>query len=95
MFDRLAFVPSLGPVGGLAWAATGGGVFAWLHASAMVPFHYGGICGHGLAEPHCAGCYVAAAMVVTGLIAAFSSGDRPSLARLADAALSRCNLAAG
>lgn len=75
MFDRLPFVPRLGSLGGLAWAALGFGLFAWLHASAAVPFHYGSICGHGPSEPHCAGCYIAAAMVATGLVAALSNRD--------------------
>jgi len=86
MSDRFSFVPHLGFPGGIAWASMGLGLFAWLHASQSAPFHYGGICGHGLAEPHCAGCYAAAAMVVTGLLAALTTSDPRRLLRTARAA---------
>jgi hypothetical protein len=86
MFSRFEFVPRFGPVSGLGWAALGVGLFAWLHASAAIPFHYGAICGHGPAELHCAGCYVAAAMVATGLLAALARPDSRRLLRSARAA---------
>jgi hypothetical protein len=52
--------------GGLAIAATGLGVYAWL----MWPVaQYGHICGHGAGELHCPACYAALATAFLGLAA--------------------------
>ena len=79
MADGMLFTrPHAGPAMGLA--ATGLGLLGWLHLRAPVPFHYGGICGHGPAEPHCLGCYVAAAMIVGGLACALDPRSRAAKA---------------
>jgi len=83
MFDRLPFAAPRPPACGLALASIGLGLFAWLHAAAALPFYYGSICGHRPTDLHCAGCYVAAAIIATGLIAARSSADWRRLTRLA------------
>jgi len=86
MIDLTSFAHPRAAVMGLSVAATGVSLFGWLHLRAPVPFHYGGICGHGPAEPHCLGCYIAAAMVVTGLACALDPRSAKALRALARAA---------
>ncbi len=57
--DRLARV-----VAGWGFACAGGASLSFL----MEPVaHFGRICGHGLGELHCPGCYAAASVILIGL----------------------------
>jgi hypothetical protein len=63
---------------GLAFAAAGLALYAWL----MWPIaQYGHICGHGAGAVHCPACYAALATTFLGLAAAAMPALRLSRAR--------------
>ena len=74
-FDRETLTAA---ASGLSVSAFGTAALEWLMRAPVSP--YGPICGHGATEPHCAACYVAAAMVLGGLAAASMGAGRRAAA---------------
>jgi hypothetical protein len=64
------------PWSGLAVAALGALAFAGLMNGGGA-LYWGHVCGHAIAQPHCAGCYASLAAAAGGLMAALAAARRP------------------